>query len=184
MSFEAAWDIAQNIPGWYLEEEARVLYDSACKSYTGVGFLEVGCYAGRSTRVIAEAAKETNSHLWIIDRFQHEHPLPGVDDPKAMVLQMLAASGCEYTLIHSSVRDLDYKDKPYFVDFVHIDDSHKYSDLEIDRQNILPRLRHRGIVCFHDYIPDWPDVVRFVDSLREEYTEINRAGGCIALEKK
>ncbi len=182
MGFTEAWEIAKNIPGWYMENEARLLYDSACQSSTGIGFIEVGCYAGRSTRVLAEAAKQSGSILWVIDRFQH--PLPGVKDPKALVTAFLIESGCEYQIIHSTVAEMPDHAAPYLVDFIHIDDSHDAHDLGIDHIKILPRLRYGGIVCFHDYAPDFQDVVSFVNGISDEYYELGRAGECIALEKK
>lgn len=189
MSFDDAWAIAQNIPGWFSEEEARLLYETSKSAKArfpeGVplNMMEVGCYAGRSTRILAEAAGELSSTLWIIDSFSHERPIPGVE-PKYSVLKTLEESKAYFILMQMYVSELPYNSAPAWIDFVHIDDSHKAEDLEIDREKILSRLVQGGIACFHDYLECWPDVIKFVDSLRGPYREIGRAGGLIVMEKK
>lgn len=181
MGFQEVWEVARLIPGWYLEEEAHLLYSMALTADTGLGILEVGCYAGRSTRILAEVSNQSRTCLFIIDSFNHNHPIEGVE-PLKSVTRMLAEEECVYRLITSETKDVDIFTLPRF-DFVHIDDSHLKADLEIDRERILPLLRVGGYAAFHDYHPNWPDVVSFVDSLRPSWKEVARESSLIVLEK-
>jgi predicted O-methyltransferase YrrM len=182
MPFAEAWEIAKKIPGWYSEAEAHFLYVSALRASKGLGIIEVGCYAGRSTRILAEVARETGSILWVIDNFSHPNKL--IENPEAFVQSVLMESKCSFAISKLSVAEMPNHALPSLVDFIHIDDSHEKTDLLIDQIKIIPRLRAKGLIAFHDYAPHFEEVMGFVDSLRPDFDEIGRADACIVLEKK
>ena len=59
LDFEAVWDVASTIPGWLTEEQAKLLFDTArdLSSASAPLLLEIGSHQGKSTVVLASAAR-------------------------------------------------------------------------------------------------------------------------------
>ena len=57
LDFEAAWGVASTIPGWLTEEQARLLFDAARDLPAEPLLLEIGSHQGKSTVVLATAAR-------------------------------------------------------------------------------------------------------------------------------
>jgi hypothetical protein len=53
--FDAAWHIAEDIPGWLTIDQARMLWDAALRVPDGGTIVEIGSHQGRSTVVLARA---------------------------------------------------------------------------------------------------------------------------------
>ena len=69
LDFEAAWDVASTIPGWLTEEQARLLFDAARDLPAEPLLLEIGSHQGKSTVVLATAARARGGRVVAVDPF-------------------------------------------------------------------------------------------------------------------
>ncbi len=69
LDFEAAWDVASTIPGWLTEEQARLLFDAARDLPAEPLLLEIGSHQGKSTVVLATAARAHGGRVVAVDPF-------------------------------------------------------------------------------------------------------------------
>jgi predicted O-methyltransferase YrrM len=67
--FEAAWALGGGIPGWLTEAQARLLWDRAVRLPAGGTVLEIGSHQGRSTVVLAAAARWAGARVVAVDPF-------------------------------------------------------------------------------------------------------------------
>jgi predicted O-methyltransferase YrrM len=64
--FEDAWAIGDTVPGWLTRDQARLLWDSVPAGGT---VLEIGSHQGRSTVVLARAARDRGGRVVAVDPF-------------------------------------------------------------------------------------------------------------------
>ncbi|HEV7191699.1 MAG TPA: class I SAM-dependent methyltransferase [Jatrophihabitantaceae bacterium] len=64
-----AWDHAENVGGWMTVEQGRGLWAAAAAVATGERILEIGSHQGRSTVVLATAARGRAARVTAIDPF-------------------------------------------------------------------------------------------------------------------
>ncbi|WP_210503837.1 class I SAM-dependent methyltransferase [Nocardioides xinjiangensis] len=69
LEFEAAWDVASAIPGWLTEDQARLLFDTARDLPAEPLLLEIGSHQGKSTVVLAAAARAHGGRVVAVDPF-------------------------------------------------------------------------------------------------------------------
>jgi hypothetical protein len=71
LDFEAVWDVASTIPGWLTEEQAKLLFDTArdLSSASAPLLLEIGSHQGKSTVVLASAARAQGGKVVAVDPF-------------------------------------------------------------------------------------------------------------------
>jgi predicted O-methyltransferase YrrM len=67
--FEAAWSVGDSVPGWLTRDQARLLWDSAAAVPVGGTVLEIGSHQGRSTVVLARAARDRGARVVAVDPF-------------------------------------------------------------------------------------------------------------------
>jgi predicted O-methyltransferase YrrM len=67
--FEDAWATAAPIGGWMTRAQGRCLWDAAQRVGSGARILEIGSHQGRSTVVLATAAKRNGSTVIAVDPF-------------------------------------------------------------------------------------------------------------------
>jgi hypothetical protein len=67
--FQDAWGAAAPIGGWMTKAQAQTLWDAAEQVPTGAAILEIGSHQGRSTVVLATAAKRAGSTVIAVDPF-------------------------------------------------------------------------------------------------------------------
>jgi predicted O-methyltransferase YrrM len=160
----AVLDRAEKIHGWMDREELAWLAEQAAAAHKTV---EVGCWRGRSTTVMAEA---TSGTIWCVD------PWTGTQDAphkpvKRDVLRMFAenlwdhiATGRVQVLPARSLVALDVLRYLAPFDFVFLDGDHAYDSVAPEIEAFRPLVRPGGILAGHDYANDrWPDVTRAVD---------------------
>lgn len=120
-----------------------VLYGLA-RSYQWKAMLELGCFRGNTTCLLARAAKKNNGHVWAVDcdfegpsiRMTHEH------------LERVGL--LEYvTLVQTESWD-PTPELPLEVDFVFIDAYHTYDGISRDWNTWSPKVKQGGIVACHD----------------------------------
>jgi predicted O-methyltransferase YrrM len=67
--FDAAWAHGEEIPGWLTRDQARLLWDSGLRVPAGGTVLEIGSHQGRSTVVLALAARRVGARVVAVDPF-------------------------------------------------------------------------------------------------------------------
>jgi hypothetical protein len=67
--FDAAWTAAHPVGGWLTREQGRTLWGAARAVHPGGRILEIGSHQGRSTIVLATAAKEVGGCVIAVDPF-------------------------------------------------------------------------------------------------------------------
>jgi hypothetical protein len=69
LDFEAVWDVASTIPGWLTEAQAQLLFDTARELSDAPLLLEIGSHQGKSTVVLASAARAQGGQVVAVDPF-------------------------------------------------------------------------------------------------------------------
>ena len=67
--FDEVWPVADAVPGWLKEAQARMLYDAASGLRPGATLLEIGSHQGRSTVVLGSVARRLGGEVVAIDPF-------------------------------------------------------------------------------------------------------------------
>jgi predicted O-methyltransferase YrrM len=67
--FEAAWALADPIPGWLRKDQGRMLWDAARRLGSGARVVEIGSHQGRSTVILGLAAASVGATVVAIDPF-------------------------------------------------------------------------------------------------------------------
>lgn len=143
------------IDGWMTEEELQWL---AGKAKQSASVVEVGCYLGRTTRVLAENCP---GHVYACDDWKGLREKWWEDQTPPEVrstlferfsanLDYLVKSGkvVVYRVDHGLIGNgWDITFRP---DMVFIDGAHNYESVKRDIQAWLPRLNKGGIICGHD----------------------------------
>ncbi len=68
-SFDAAWRAVDAIPGWLTRAQARELWGAASSLSAGTLIVEIGSHQGRSTVLLATAARRVGARVVAIDPF-------------------------------------------------------------------------------------------------------------------
>lgn len=104
--------------------------------------VELGCYRGNTTAILARAAKKNGGHVWAID-----NNLDG--DSLELTLEHLISVGLAdvVTLVKS---DSWSPQEPKCCDFVFIDAQHDIASINKDWYAWSPRITNGGFVAAHD----------------------------------
>jgi len=171
-SFQLAWEKASQIQGWLDEEEAQALWDR-CEGQ----WLEIGCWKGRSTTVLAETRKPGVAIDWF--RGSSEH---GSVDTEREFLKNMAGYG-NVTVIIDRFEDVPVDLLPPF-QFFHLDAEHSYEMTKLATEMYAPLVVKGGLLLLHDAWdnPDrvlgsaWRGVTKFALELRR-HPDWNLVGG-------
>jgi len=168
---------AQAIDGWMSEEELQWLGSRAGESDR---LIEVGCFLGRSTVVLAEHVR---CQMYAVDPWEkswekevqgtHAQPHHFVQRHPNRYQEFLTNTQDFWQAGKLSVFRGALKNLPVGnVDFVFIDGSHLAENVREDIREGFLRLRSGGLLAGHDYgYASWPDVKRVVDRIfREKVT--------------
>jgi len=154
---------AKCVQGWMKERELQWLCERAQEMPTGAHWAELGSWKGRSliatgiclpessTLYAVEhcdgnAGKEQTTHFearfcgWIRGHLTLASSLIAQENPTVDV---------EPILMKTSEAALHVPDRS--LDCVFIDADHTYKGCKEDIQNWLPKLKHRGLLCGHDF---------------------------------
>ncbi|MGZ5401239.1 MAG: class I SAM-dependent methyltransferase [Nocardioides sp.] len=69
LTFGAIWSAASAIPGWLTEEQARLLFDSVAELTARPLVVEIGSHQGKSTLILATAARTRGGRVVAVDPF-------------------------------------------------------------------------------------------------------------------
>lgn len=151
------------IPGLYGKEEAKFLYRLARRRGN---LVEIGCWQGRTTIILALAAKAWKAELTTIDPFGKEH-MPARYEKQEATPERWAANlrkaeiDPPELLLMTSTQALKYYDGEIALLF--LDGNHSYRQVRADLRNWTPRVKIGGYVVLHDmFFPSIPGVARAV----------------------
>ena len=63
------------------------------------------------------------------------------------------------------------------IDVLFIDGDHSYSGVKHDYETYIKFVKINGYIVFDDYSPRWPDVVKFVNTIRTNNNILDIGGG-------
>lgn len=183
--FAAAWAVADEVEGWLTEDQARVLWDAAADVQPGRSIVEIGSHHGRSTIVLACAAREGVETV-AIDPF---------DDPRwgggaavyELFLESLRATGiAERVRIVRATSDVASREwDSRAVGFVYVDGAHDRTTVARDIGEWLERLDPGGQLAIHDAFSSVGVTVallqRFVG--RSGVTDVRTTGSLLLIRK-
>ena len=125
-AFEAVWPLADTIPGWLTEAQARLLFEQAGALPAGATAVEIGSHQGRSTVVLAAALGATGGRLVAIDPFV-DGRLFGGSATRGHFERHVAQAGVAQTV--ELVCDYSTQARPSWTrpfDLLYIDGKHDY----------------------------------------------------------
>lgn len=146
---------AKQIEGWMSESELHWLGTQA-KTHNLI--VEIGSHLGRSTMAFADNVPE-GGQIFAVDTWEDETIYHGFREILACHIGVgrvvpLRVSGA------MAARALGIRPNLIFIDGLHDEAS-----IRADITNWQPLLAEGGLLCGHDYHPDWPDVIKVVDEL-------------------
>ena len=185
----------RSVEGWLRDEEAELLIHLTRRAVVehAAAVVEIGSFCGKSTIVLARAAKTTgvDARIYAIDPHQGE---VGADDTIAGVerlrptfdrfLHNIEGAGVADAI--EPIRRRSYEvpwRRP--IGLLFVDGLHDYASVARDFFHFEPYLEHGGYVAFHDYGDDYPGVRTFVAGLAadESFEEVARAASLVVLKK-
>lgn len=131
-AFEATWEVASAIPGWLTKDQARLLHDAVAELDEGPLVLEIGSHQGKSTIVLATAARTRGGEVVAVDPFV-DGRLFGGATTKDKFLRNLERTGlgdCVELVTDYSTRARPEWNRP--IDCLYIDGKHDYWTLRDD----------------------------------------------------
>lgn len=167
---------AKSIYGWMSDAELEFLAHVAFDSKV---IFEIGCFQGRSTRVLGDNVRD---YVVAIDPW-------GTDNYDAYEHGVLYETNQDtFNMFYCNLHDLIKRNKVVPVrkkwadhypdtkaDFIFIDGDHRYDSVIADIRKASCWIKSGGIIAGHDYAMGWPGVVKAVnDSFPAE--KINVAG--------
>ena len=162
MNFDEIYNDVEHISGWLGKQDAQVLYKYASQ-VTGK-ILEIGCYAGKSTRILALSSPD--SKIITVDPFV-------LGDANKVKSEFYGSTwGLNVELINSYSYQIakGWKDE---VDLIFIDGEHTYKAVKKDIEMFAGYLKSGGFMLAHDYtlIREYPGVKKAVQELKDKYFE-------------
>jgi len=134
------------IPGLYRRGEAAFLYRLACRK----GLLvELGCYLGRSTSILLQAAKVWGASVVSVDAFS-EMPNDRTRATPDKWKNNLKSIGLSPSELIVKTTDEAVKNWTREISLLFIDANHELSYVVRDLENWTPFVKVGGIVALHD----------------------------------
>jgi SAM-dependent methyltransferase len=187
MDFQRALSCSRTIRGWYEDDELEALWRMCFEAVDHDGILEVGCFAGRTSSLLAQFVQTLNHPvpLIFIDPFLPQF-MKGYDMVSAReeFIRRLNEIGTPYRVVEKRTIDTTAADLPARIDLLHVDGDHSRAGVEADGRLLLPLLRTGGIACFHDYGRQAFDVTSVVDELCRDWNVIGTFGTVRAVQKR
>lgn len=147
--FADAWALADAIPGWLKEGQARLLFDHARRLPPGSRVLEIGSHQGRSTVVLAKALEPIGGRVICVDPFVEGRLFGGT--PTRVKFERNVADADVAALVEL-VAEYSTRLRPRWTDsfdLLYIDGKHDYWTLSDDLR-WSEHLPPGGAVLVHD----------------------------------
>jgi len=156
-----AVEMAETVPGMFRRDEMAFLYRLARRKGN---IVELGCYMGRSTAILVQAAQIFDAQVTTVDSFTS--PGPGLEAATQEVMENnLRRLGLPLPEVLDMTTDEAVhhwpEDRPIALLF--IDASHEEKQVLRDLQNWSPLIQMNGILAMHDlFQPSCVGVLRAV----------------------
>jgi hypothetical protein len=171
VSEDEAVALASDVKGWLSEPEIRVLYrstvDALRRNPSGM-IVEIGSYHGRSTVVLASAARDAGYGTRILAIDPHEGNLTGLQAAPSWgaFLENIDRSGLSEFIVpllnNSSEVALSSSDR---IAMLLVDGLHDAASVAADYAHFGPHVPVGGLIAFHDYWnTDYPGVRSVADA--------------------
>lgn len=143
-----------------------------------INMIEIGCYAGESTKVFLDSGKINN--LIAIDPYIDDYDMVDVhsrayrmSDVFDVFNRDILSKYDNVRLIKSTSDDaVDLVPIGLPINLVYIDGCHQYENTLRDIKNYLPFIEKDGIISGHDFHYGWPGVIKAVDEMFGEPDKI------------
>jgi hypothetical protein len=147
--FADAWTSASAVGGWLTREQAHALWDAACALPRGSRIVEIGSHQGRSTVVLASAARNVGAEVVAVDPFVAGGMFGGAATRDRFVANIDAAGVADVVrLVTEKSTDL----RPQWhepIDLLFIDGKHDYWTVRDDLRWVA-HLPATASVLVHD----------------------------------
>ncbi len=169
--FTEAWALVDNIPGWLGRTNAAALFDIVLQQRPRT-IVEIGSFLGRSTVLLALAAKRAGAESVVVavdphtgDRQQLERLGTDTLPSFALFQEHCRAAGVadiiRPVVATSADAAKDWRDD---IDLLYVDGWHSYDAVVADGRAWLPHLIPGGVAVFDDYVA-YPQVGRAIHDL-------------------
>ncbi|MGH8893846.1 MAG: class I SAM-dependent methyltransferase [Actinomycetes bacterium] len=125
-AFAASWTIADSVPGWLTRDQAHALWQAVTRLGAGATVVEIGSHQGRSTVVLAGAARQVGARVVAVDPFV-EGRLFGGRATRSRFERTIESAGVSDVV--ELVPDYSTRLRPGWsrsVDLVYVDGKHDY----------------------------------------------------------
>jgi len=159
---EAIVRSALEVSGFGTAEYLTALYDAVFNTDVEGDTLEVGCFMGQSTTVIASALRDRkmDETLTVIDGFMAPEEDEALGKMLAAIYKpagrfragMERAELSNYTLIEKDSQQFETWDEaPSKIRFAHVDGDHSYEGCRFDLERVLERATNGAVIAMDDY---------------------------------
>lgn len=124
--FARAWELAEPVNGWLTREQGLALWHAVSRLSSGATIVEIGSHQGRSTIVLAAAARAIGARVVAIDPFI-DGKLFGGSPTRALFTANVAAAGVADVV--ELVDDYSTRLRPEWgrpIDLLYVDGKHDY----------------------------------------------------------
>lgn len=131
-SFEEAWSVADEVPGWLTRGQALLLHEQALLLPEGARLLEIGSHQGRSTVVLGRVAAAKGGEVIAVDPFVDGRLFGGLatKDKFAANLALAGVTGVvRHVEAYSTQARPEWEEK---IDYLYIDGKHDLWTLSDD----------------------------------------------------
>jgi hypothetical protein len=160
VAFADVWKVARAVGGQVSEEEAKMLYQFAISVAQDQTIVEVGCYHGRSTIILAASGRRVVA----FDPMPIGHEVDGKKIAEEDVTILRENLVWWPNVSWNRKNPQDAKDFRENVGLVLIDGRHVGAWPRLDYECFEPRMTKGAHVIFHGYL-DAPSVKECVDAL-------------------
>ena len=177
---------AESIPHLCTQAELIHLWRCAMKAPEDLPMVELGCYQGSSSVMICAAAMSRGGDVTLIDRFAYGTQAYGPSSIE-LVQAHLKAVGVPVLPRVVGSSSLVVPDGLEQVGFLHIDTDHRRGYLYQELDVWEPRMAPGGVIAFHDYCDNSPEMIPAIDDWAAAHPEwkcLGRARWMIGYQKE
>jgi predicted O-methyltransferase YrrM len=171
---DEAWDAASKIPGFLVENEARLLGTiAACLPNTGA-IVEIGSFKGKSTVMLAKVSQHyglgpivaIDPHNFNSEELREHRTSSDASSFSEFTDNLKAAGVSERVDVRRALSTDVVRDWSSPIRFLWIDGNHSYRGAKADLDGFAPYLVPHGVVALHDALHDFPGPIRvFVEDI-------------------
>jgi len=166
---------AEMIPHLCTRGELRHLWRCATKAPEGEPMVELGCFKGSSSVVLADAAYKRGSPLTLVDSFAYGTIEQGVNSREEVIGNLTRANVPVMPRVCQS-DSAEWSEWPERIGCAHIDTDHHREHLYKELAILEPRMAPGGIIAFHDYCDNSPEMIPAIDEWLAGHPEWSRIG--------